>query len=362
MSRHIENIFFQLLQCGVGKRAALDAPLTDELWERVFFLAKKHALVGVIFDVVENLPEEQSLPRNVLMKFAGNAWVIENWNLRSNAHMPELKSIFSDAGMAVSVLKGQGLSILYPNSCRRQCGDIDLWVDGKRDDILAFLKRGGWKLDRLYMHHIGADFFDDKIKVEVHFHPSWFNNPFTDRKLKKFFAEEAETQFRNENKELGIAVATSSFNCVYILLHIFRHLFDEGVGFRQLLDYYYVLIRSSEEDRKKAFETIKRFSLVKFSSALMWVMQNVFLLDDEYLICPPDEKRGRLMLEEILVSGNFGKYDKRNNDKGRSFFHHFVRRVKRLAKFVPLNASEVFWAPMFRVYQYFWRIAKGYRY
>ena len=362
MSELIDNQFFQLLQCSIGKRAALDAPIAENKWEGAFYLAKKHALVGIIFDVMLNLPEEQMPPRKIMLKFAMGAEVIATWNHKSNGHMADLKGIFKETGMPVCVLKGQGLATLYPKPDRRQCGDIDLWVDGSFDRIMDFLENGGWTLDRLYRHHIGVDFFKDKIKVEVHFHPSWFNSPFTNRKLKRYFAQAKAAQFANENETLGIAVTTSSFNCVYILLHIFRHLFDEGVGLRQLLDYYYVLLHSSEEDRRESFETIKDLRLGKFSAALMWVMQQVFLLDDGYLLCRPDEQMGRLLLEEILLSGNFGRFDKRNNDKGKSFFHHFARRIKRLVKFLPMNAGEVLWAPLFRVYQYFWRIRKGYRY
>ena len=362
MNKHIDGPFFQLLLCSIGRRESIDAPLTLEQWEDIYKLAEKHAVLGLFFDSVLNLDAEKRPPRKAIVSFALAAESIAAINNWFNGHLTNLKKIFADAGMSVCVLKGQGIAALYPKPERRQCGDIDLWVDGSFEKILSFIEKGGWKHKRLYMHHIGVDFFNDKTDVEVHFHPSWFNNPFTNRKFKKYVAKVAPGEFANEKDGLGIAVTTSRFNCVFILLHIFRHLMDEGVGLRQLLDYYYVLMNSTKEDRDDAYGVIRELSLERFASALMWTMQELFHMEDEYLLCSPDASRGRLLLEEVLISGNFGKYDKRNDDKGRSFLHHFLRRLERLVKFLPMNASEVLWAPVFRIYQYFWRIALGYHY
>lgn len=38
-----------------------------------------------------------------------------------------------------------------------------------------------------------------------------------------------------------ITVPTLSFNVIYILSHLYRHVFTEGIGLRQLLDYYFVI-------------------------------------------------------------------------------------------------------------------------
>ena len=38
-----------------------------------------------------------------------------------------------------------------------------------------------------------------------------------------------------------IAIPTVEFNLIFQLTHIYAHLMNEGIGLRQLLDYYYVL-------------------------------------------------------------------------------------------------------------------------
>ena len=34
---------------------------------------------------------------------------------------------------------------------------------------------------------------------------------------------------------------TASFNVIYQLCHLYHHFFDEGIGLRQIIDYYYGL-------------------------------------------------------------------------------------------------------------------------
>lgn len=43
-----------------------------------------------------------------------------------------------------------------------------------------------------------------------------------------------------------VVVPTHSFNVVYQLYHLYHHYFYEGVGLRQVVDYYFVLVKNEE--------------------------------------------------------------------------------------------------------------------
>ncbi len=64
------------------------------------------------------------------------------------------------------------------------------------------------------------------------------------RRLQHWFTRMAAEQFANEVTIGGrpVAVPTPVFNAVYQLTHIYNHLFYEGIGLRQLLDYHYVMM------------------------------------------------------------------------------------------------------------------------
>ena len=145
----------------------------------------------------------------------------------------------------------------------------------------------------------------------------------------------------------------SAFNRVYILVHIYRHLFHEG----QLLDYYYVLHQGfTEEERAETMRTLRSLKMERFTAAVMWVLQEVYGMDGRYLLTTPNEREGRFLLNEIMLAGNFGHYDERlQHERGESALHWGLRKVKRNFRFVRSYPSEVLWSPLFKLWHWWWR-------
>ena len=53
---------------------------------------------------------------------------------------------------------------------------------------------------------------------------------------------------------------------------------------------------------------LKHLGLWKFARSVMYVLHETLGLSEEKMIVPMDEKRGKLLLAEILDGGNFGQY------------------------------------------------------
>ena len=145
---------------------------------------------------------------------------------------------------------------------------------------------------------------------------------------------------------------------MYILVHIYRHLFAEGVGLRQLLDYYFVLQQGfTEVEREETLRTLRSLGMMRFTRAVMWVLQEVYGMPDRYLLTSPDEEEGEFLLDEIMLAGNFGKHDERmQRAEGEGAFRWGLRKVLRNFRFVRSYPSEVLWSPLFKVWHLFWRI------
>lgn len=271
-----------------------------------------------------------------------------------------LTKLFEGEGHQTAILKGQANALLYSIPMSRQPGDIDIWVSGGKETILQTLQRLNLfdgKLEKYETnedateayHHIHLPENENDIAVEVHFRPSSGNlNPFTNYKLQKYLNDEINRERTLVDE--GFYVPSVKFALVMQLAHIQRHLLTEGVGLRQLMDYYYLLKSDSGNERLEVMPRLREFGLSHIAGAVMWLLKEVFGLEDEYTIAPMDEKRGKMMLSVIMVGGNFGHYNP-NKKKTQSWTNltqgHFNKL--RLLKF---DAKEVIWGEI-RFVQFF---------
>lgn len=243
----------------------------------------------------------------------------------------------------------------------RMSGDIDVWVDGTPRQVIAYIRKLSPK-DKVCYHHI--DFSRvKKVPVEVHYRPSFMNNLVANARLQRFFKDEADRQFTNRVSlpdGMGeICVPTPAFNRIYQMSHISNHFFHEGIGLRQLVDYYLVLMQGFTADEKRNDERLLRqCGLLKMARAVMYVLHEVLGLDEQHMIVSVDKKRGKKLLDEILAGGNFGKYDERiGNNVNAGGVQKNIQRIYRDLRMAMLFPSESLWEPVFRLYHYFWRLA-----
>lgn len=356
---------FEFLQIAVGNRDKFLCCPSDEEWKRLFYFAQKQSLVGFLFCGIERLPSEQRPKRELLLKWYGMAESIKKVNVIKNVRCAELDAILRKGNFKGCVLKGQGTALLYPYPEYRQSGDIDMWIgtsDGRLvsiDTVISYAKQRGVQVSHVDIKHADMRFFND-TQVEIHFKPSYSYNFVYDGRLKSWFKSLSKEQFDNFDSVVGFAYPTIYFNLVYSLLHIYRHLFSEGIGLRQMLDYYYILTNSAKEERKRAYKTICRFGMKDFAGAAMFVLQEVLGLKVEYLLCESSRKFGLFLLKEILLAGNFGQYDNRitriNKEKRiKRGFAQFARNLR----FVRYYPQEVLLSPIWKCWHYWWRKKHG---
>lgn len=334
--------------------------ISDNDFRRLWEESQKQALDGILLESVvsfqihiDNIQEFE----NVKRQWIASILQIERRNELTNLRAQQLTKFFKNAGFRTCVLKGQGVALLYPNPKRRLCGDVDLWVEGKRDDIVAFVRSKGVNIHDVHLVHATAEFFKD-VPVEIHFCPSWMYNPFSNRRLQSFFASQASEQFAHYDEKVGFAYPTVFFNLVHSMVHINRHVFEEGIGLRQLMDYYFILKHSSREERSEAYNVLCFVGLRKFVGAVMYVMQQVFLLKEDLMLCRPNSIIGSRLLDSIMAGGNFGKA--LGLKHGRNKLEKGLLQLKHNLQLMLPYANEAMWIPFFQVWHYGWRKKHGY--
>ena len=378
--------------------------------------------------------------------------------MKVNAVAGKLFAMLRVDGMRCCVLKGQGNALMYPNPYSRTPGDIDVWVNASREDITDYAKTHFEIGDDIRFHHLETLF--DGVPVELHFFPGIMNNPIYNARLQKWFKRNADLQCSNVVSlpdGIGeIAIPTTAFNVVYQLTHLYHHFFDEGIGMRQIIDYFLVVndfsknvflnnqsskitpslftlkegstshpdpltlrgeggnrpTRCSEPLRSKvggpskvspdcagwdrrgvsgdtssvscssapgssitsvssasttdssastALDVVQRelkyLGLWKFAGAVMFVLHEVLGLAEDKMIVPVDEKRGKLLLAEILDGGNFGRhFSKYGGFTHQSMGKKYFLKIWRNMHFVRYYPAEALCEPLFRTWHFFWRL------
>ncbi|MEH2891994.1 nucleotidyltransferase family protein [Segatella copri] len=434
-------------------------------WQELYSFASKQALLGLCFEGIERLgkeyPEElkqNPIGRELLMTWMGKAQQIRRQNMKVNAVASKLFSMLREDGMRCCVLKGQGNALMYPNPYSRTPGDIDVWIDASRERIMEYAQKKFELGDDIRLQHLETSL--DGVPVELHFFPCSMNNPIYHARLQKWFKRNADLQSSNvvglPDGAGDIAIPTSAFNVIYQLTHLYHHFFDEGIGMRQIIDYFLVVndfsknvfldnksskitpslfnlkegstshpdplslrgeggnrpTRCSEPLRSKvggpskvspdcagwdrrgvsgdtssvscssasgssitsvrsAFTTdssastaldvvqreLKYLGLWKFAGAVMYVLKEVLGLSEDKMIVPMDEKRGRLLLAEILDGGNFGRhFTKYAGFTHQSMGKKYFLKIWRNMHFVRYYPAEALCEPLFRTWHFFWRV------
>lgn len=378
--------FYSLLQIATGKQKHLSHALSDEEWEQMYKLAKKQALLGIVFEGVKRLPQEQWPKGDIVLKWTMAAETIKRRNRQTTDVCLRLTDELARDGFDVCILKGQAnheyydrLNTEQPLGMLRVCGDVDAWIWSKGKaghpvrTIIDYCKQ---KKILVSLCHLHAEVKPvDGVPVEIHFRPSFLNAPWRNRCFQKLFQaakfEDVEIDKCGLVQKLRI-----DYDLIFQMNHIYRHLLDEGVGMRQVLDFY-VLLKEYDKEQNGRSELMNRMELMthirnsgmkRFASALMFVLKEMFGISNDELLCASSEKYGTFLLNEIMAAGNFGHYDERMKTlevkKGKLSYQlqKAQRRFKRNLRFLASYPEEVICEPFARVYHFVWRKFGLYRY
>ena len=442
--------YFAFLRYCLGKKRNMSRVIAGMNWQALYSFASKQALLGLCFDGIERLGEEypeelrlNPIERELLMTWMGKAQQIRRQNMKVNVVASKLYSMLREDGLRCCILKGQGNALMYSNAYFRNPGDIDVWVNASREQITEYAKTHFEIGNDIRFQHLETSM--DGVPVELHFFSCTMNNPIYHVRLQKWFKRNADLQCSNVVSlpdGIGeIAIPTTAFNVIYQLTHLYHHFFDEGIGMRQIIDYFFVMddfwkvkesfsqpsrpslpkegstafpkplspqgtgdvtaLRCSEPLRYKdggaskpspgcagwdrlgmegdssatscssttvassssavSLEVIQRdlkhLGLWKFARAVMYVLHEALGLSEEKMIAPMDEKRGKLLLSEILNGGNFGKhFTKYGHFTQQGMAKKYFLKIWRNMHFVRYYPAEALSEPIFRTWHFFWRM------
>lgn len=380
----------ELLQVAVGNRNTLSRIPTEEEWDMLFKFGKDQTIAGVLFNAFNYLPQEQKPDVDRLGKWYLLTQYLNSENEKMDIWCTKVSKRFLRYGFDCWILKGQGLNKLYKNDSGwnegsffsnthfiRTAGDIDIWVVPKMEPLPSLDKRReiiynfctehipGYTDDEEGQKH--TSFNVDDILVEVHCTPHYLRPPKQNKMMQEWFLEELKKDKQDKKAiVLGKSFPTPSleFNLIFLMLHLHGHYMFEGVGLRQIIDYYIVLQKMMQEDEKEitrlreyTMEKLTAFGVDKFAAGVMWVLKEVFVPQEsntktEWMLCPPDEWRGKMLLQTILEGGNFGKKSKLNSQEYYEVgIKRIVRYFKQKGQLLRAYPNDIIWHTLRRIWE-----------
>lgn len=315
-----ERQFLELLKTGLWGGPADLRPFGEAGkpdWKGIMHLARTQAVLPLIYDGIQELPQEYRPEGAVLMKLIAYVDRVEMHNRALDAAAVEISGRLASQGIPSVLLKGQGNAVWYRNPLHRQCGDIDLYVGPGNFGRAAGLIRG-WKeiSDEKpeSIKHIGFSF--GGLILELHREAFYFPRkkdndvyrPWETREL----AREGFTVTLGEGEKAGtIRVPPPDFNLFYIFCHAFHHFMQSGLGLRQLCDIACLLHACHGSLDTGAFrERLEAFRLDREWKLFAGILVDKLGLPagEAPMYDPGCGKDAEKLLSNIFSDGNFGHH------------------------------------------------------
>lgn len=295
---------------GEAPQAELFVPSTD--WPLLHRSARRQTVAGVAFAGVERLPASCRPPREVLLAWYADARRIAAASRRVDEVLAHVVARYRAAGLMPVLLKGQGVARLYREPQLRQPGDIDLYFGAScaRSDAVA----AGWEGAAFHpatTYH--RSFTWQGVTVENHGRYVDFYHPANRRAWARIEQELPLTDGSVLALADGgeVAVPSAAMNALYLFLHLMHHFLQTGVGLRQVYDWACLLRRHGRElDGTALVARLRALGMLRPAASLARIVVDELGVAAEEvpagLLWAARGKDARLMLGDILSSGNFG--------------------------------------------------------
>jgi Uncharacterised nucleotidyltransferase len=342
------NAFFSLLRSGLWNVSANREyfPLSDSQWLEIFQLARKQTVEAIVHDGIMALPVESFPAKDLIYKWTVAVDAIERQNSFMDQRICELVSFFSQKGLKVYLLKGQGVAYCYNQPNHRICGDIDFYFSNPQEYSLAnaLIEQQGIRIKK--SPGFSSEYVWKGIQVEHHKKFIDIHNPFILNRLQGLLKSELDNSIKIKVAGQEVFTPSPLMTNLVVNTHILKHSLSFGIGLRQLCDSAKACYTYSQNiDGQRIEKLYKEIGMIRWMHVLNKVLVDSLGLDPKYLPFElANTDSADWMLNEILEAGNFGFADKRFGDnafsqkKRTNAVKHLAHRFRLNLRYAPGEA------------------------
>jgi hypothetical protein len=237
-------------------------------------------------------------------------WMADAEALRENQELLDIRceklvKKLGERKIRAAVMNGAGVRRF--DGCESQqlsqTISIDIFIDCSMDRAIKFANQTGQQDIHCAYTSLALNAWAD-MPVNLCYRVLSARNPFVNRKMQKWFAQNKELMFRQSND--SISAPSLTMNAICMLQTFQQRLLSGKATVSFLLDYYYVLSQLSGDfqpfkDGSDMAKTLETLGLTQFAAGVMWVLQETLALDRKCMLCAPQAEEGHFILKELMA-------------------------------------------------------------
>lgn len=367
MLNNTQNQLLELIRSAIsGDLCSFPSEPKPEEWNALFELSKKQTVAGICFSAIKDLKASGNGTTN-LNRILYVSWLALSANIQKeyNHHCKVIGTVddcLSHDGIPHYFMKGLSCGARYRHPEMRQCGDIDFVVSGKDYDrtMRSLSKIGKIDADLLHEHH--GEAIVDGVVLEPHYKMHSFENSANDRYmdfLQSWLFDNKEHRTASIGECSSIPVMPLTLESVFLLGHMVYHVYEEGLGLRQVVDYAMFLNKSyADIDKELHEEWLQKMNMKRAHKIFVRICEKYLGVSTEicgYSYSTAELKFADELMEDIMRVGNFGRaeyeFDHSSAKGALNNYLWITRRAMRLRYLCPSEA----WAWPVKKFSRFWK-------
>ena len=333
------GFFLQVLSDHLNRR------ITDYLegvdWSKVTRLSLIHQVDGILFYQCKDF-----IPKNEYARLEQKYYATIYYYKNREKLLTKIGKEFSANGIPYIEIKGLKVARYYPVPSLRTMGDTDLVVHIEDKERASEILSGLGIIYRYEFTGKESNFTKHGINIELH-HCLIYDEVISTVEQKRFFNDCWQYMGHDE--------LNHNFHFLYLLIHIRKHMMNEGVGIRQFMDLAVLIMNDTMLDWNWITDKLIELKMYRFACVCFSMIEYWFGVETPVEYIKNNEEFSMHATERVLKNGAFG-FDDRNNRK-----NYMANRIRTYDGPKPLFRIKILIERAFPSYK-FLRVSEFYRF
>lgn len=257
-----------ILHLALGSQSRMKYRLSPQEWRDNLLIFQQHGIIAVVMHGISRYSANYlGLPSELLFEWLGKSLAVEA-KLKSKYDQEKgFARKLRASNIPVVVLKGSAFAQYYPKPETRECGDLDCFLMGKKEEGDALVVAAGGKMEAGGYKH--SHLYYNGLVIENHRFLTSFDNTLTGIKTERLLQKLIRVGCSPLDETSGLLKPSPLFNAFFLIKHASRHFLKEGINLRFLLDwFFFIKAEQYNVDWPKVFSMMKENHIYNFACVM----------------------------------------------------------------------------------------------